>query len=187
MPLTFSKTWDQALVAVVVREAAKAEECYLSTVALKKILYFLQIAGVPMRYNFDLYHYGPHCDRVFHDLEMLLADGVLKDTSMRSAMHANYRLGPGAVALIETHALALAPHLKTIDTVIQAIRPIDLLHLEIITTLDYLYRYLKAGGGHGPWKDRVLKRFQEVKKDKFAAEEASDAYDSMARAGLVEL
>ena len=57
---------------------------------------------------------------------------------------------------------------------------------ELLATLDYLYRQLKAGGGPGPWKERVINRFLEVKKDKFSAEEVRAAYDSMVRAGLAE-
>jgi hypothetical protein len=49
-----------------------------------------------------------------------------------------------------------------------------------------LYREQKASGGPGPWKDRVVARFREVKQDKFPAEEISIAYDQMASLQLVE-
>ena len=45
---------------------------------------------------------------------------------------------------------------------------------------------LKAGGGSGPWKERVIDRFLEVKKDRFKRTEVSAAYDSMVNANLIE-
>jgi uncharacterized protein YwgA len=186
MPLLFSGTWEHALLAVTAREAAKSESGYLGRTALQKILYFLQIAGVPMRYAFDIYHYGPYCDRVSRDVELLLADGVLKDGSTSPTKYSNYRPDVGADELIESHASALLPHLNTINTVVQSLLPLEPNHLELLATLDYLYRQLRAGGGSGPWKDRVIRRFLEVKKDKFTVEEVSTGYDSMVRAGLAE-
>jgi hypothetical protein len=58
--------------------------------------------------------------------------------------------------------------------------------LELLATLDYLYRQIKAGGGSGPWKKRVIDRFMEVKRDKFQRTAVSDAYDSMVGANLIE-
>jgi uncharacterized protein len=187
MPLLFSGTWEHALLAVTAREVAKCGgACYLGRTALQKILYFLQIAGVPMRYAFDIYHYGPYCDRVFRDVELLQADGVLKDVSLSPAKYSNYRPDAGADELIELHASALGPHLETINTVVQGLLPLEPNHLELLATLDYLYRQLRAGGGRGPWKSRVIDKFLEVKKDKFPVQVVSDGYDSMVRAGLAE-
>lgn len=186
MPLLFSGTWEHALLAVTAREAAKTGEGYLGRTAIQKILYFLQIAGVPMRYAFDIYHYGPYCDRVTRDVELLLADGVLRDASTSPGKYSNYRPAGGADELIESQASVLGPHLKTITTVVQNLLPLEPNHLELLATLDYLYRQLRAGGGAGPWMDRVICRFREVKKDKFPVDEVRAAYDSMVRAGLAE-
>ncbi len=51
--------------------------------------------------------------------------------------------------------------------------------LELLATLDYLFRQLKAGGGQGPWKEKVIERFMQVKKEKFAREAVRAAYDSI--------
>lgn len=186
MPLLFSGTWEHALLTVTAQEAAKAGATgFLGRTAIQKILYFLQIAGVPMRYTFDIYHYGPYCDRVTRDVELLLADGVLRDASPFPAKYSNYRPGAGADDLLEAHTSALAPHLATIDAVVQGLLPLDPSHLELLATLDYLYRQMKAGGGSGPWKDRVIARFHQVKKDKFPPEQVEAGYDAMVRAGLI--
>lgn len=186
MPLLFSGTWEQALLAVTAQEAvASGGDGYLGRTALQKILYFLQIAGVPMRYAFDIYHYGPYCDRVSRDVELLLADGVLKDASTSPAKYSNYRPDAGADELIGSHASALKPHRETIGKVVRSLLPLEPDHLELLATLDYPYRQLTAGGA-GPWKERVVERFVQVKKDKFPVDEVRAAYDSMVRAGLAE-
>jgi uncharacterized protein len=187
MPLQLTGTWEHALLAATAQSAAESGDGgYLGRTALQKILYFLQISGVPMRYRFDIYHYGPYCDRIARDVELLLADDVLKDSSQSPEKYSNYRPSTGTEELIRSHASHLEPHKATITKVVQTLLPLQPEHLELLATLDYLFRQLRAGGGRGPWKDRVIARFMEVKKDKFPAQEVTAAYDSMVRADLIE-
>jgi hypothetical protein len=187
MPLQLTGTWEHALVAATAQEAAASGDSgYLGRTALQKILYFLQIAGVPMRYRFDIYHYGPYCDRITRDVEWLLADEVLKDTSSSPDRYSNYRPGPTADELIRPHAPTLEPHRRTLRKVVHGLFPLQPEHLELLATLDYLFRQLKAGGGQGPWKERVIIRFLEVKKYKFPVQNIRAAYDSLVQADLIE-
>jgi hypothetical protein len=88
--------------------------------------------------------------------------------------------------LIALHTLALEPYRKMITTVVQNLLPLEPNHLELLATLDYLYRQLKAGGEVGPWEDRVIDRLFQVKRGQFPLEEVRAAYESMVRAGLAE-
>jgi hypothetical protein len=186
MPLTFSGTRDQALITEAVRAAtANGDPGRLGRGALQYILYFLQQAGVPVRYTFDAYYSGPSCDRIFHDAERLVADGVLEDTSPHPEKYSNFR--PGAVdELLQLHAAALQPHLATIEKVVHVLLPLQDEHLELLVALDYFFRWLKAGGGPGPWKERVIERFLQVEKDKFPRAAVEAAYDAMVDANLLE-
>ncbi len=187
MSLQLTGSWEHALLAVTAQEAAAAGDSgYLGRTALQKILYFLYIAGIPMSYSFDIYHYGPYCAGISGDVEWLLADEVLKDTSPAPEKYSNYRPGPGADQLIGAHAATLEPYRATITRVVRTLLPLQPEHLELLATLNYLFRWLKAGGGQGPWKDRVIARFLEVKKGKFPLQEVTAAYDSLVRAELVE-
>ena len=48
-------------------------------IKLQKLLYFLQEGwGVPLGYDFVMYHYGPYCGQVDADLSLLSAAGVVK-------------------------------------------------------------------------------------------------------------
>jgi uncharacterized protein YwgA len=187
MPLQLTGTWEQAVLAATARAAAAhADKGYLGRTALQKIVYFLQLSGVPMRYRFDIYHYGPYCDRISRDVELLLADGVLKDISSNPEKYSNYRPADEADELLQSHAEALRAQQETIANVVQTLLPFEPDHLELLATLDYLYRQKRAGGGAGPWKESVIDRFMEVKKDKFQRAAVSAAYDSMVRAKLLE-
>src|ERR1700757_3431736 len=118
MSLELTGTWEQAILAATARAAAAhADKGYLGRTALQKILYFLQLSGVPMRYRFDIYHYGPYCDRVSRDVELLVADGVLKDISSNPDKYSNYRPAEAAEELLQSHATTLGTHQETINTV----------------------------------------------------------------------
>lgn len=187
MSLQLTGTWEQAVLAATARTAAgHADKGYLGRTALQKIVYFLQIASVPMRYRFDIYHYGPYCDRITCDVELLVADGVLKDISPTPEKYSNYRPADAAEELLQSHPAALQTHQETINKVVQSLLPLEPDHLELLATLDYLYRQKRAGGGSGPWKETVIERFMEVKKDKFPRTAVSEAYDSMVYANLIE-
>jgi hypothetical protein len=124
--------------------------------------------------------------RISRDVEWLLADDVLKDASSTPDKYSNYRPSTGADELIQLHAASLEPHRATIEKVVRTLLPLQPDHLELLSTLDYLFRQLKAGGGNGPWKERVIDRFMQVKKEKFAREAVAAAYDTMVRADLLE-
>src|SRR5262245_45632714 len=162
MPLLFTGTWEHAVLAATARAAAAhAARGYLGRTALQKIVYFLQLSGVPMRYRFGIYHYGPYCDRVTQDAELLIADGVLKDVSSNPEKYSNYRPAEQADELFQAHAAGLRAHQETINKVVETLLPLDPDHLELLATLDYLYRQKRAGGGSGPWKEGVIDRFLE--------------------------
>lgn len=185
MALQLTGTWEQALLAATVRSAGRNSDGFLGRTALQKILYFLQISGVPMRYQFDLYHYGPYCDAISRDVEWLVADGVLKDASP-IPRYSNYQTSDQASELLERHRTGLTKYQETVDTVVKALLPFKPDHLEILATLDYLYRQLRAGGGSGPWKGRVIERFLQVKRDKFPIEDVANTYDSLVDAKLLQ-
>src|SRR5205085_3370735 len=152
MSLQLASTWEHAILAATVRAAASAQNSgYLGRTGLQKILYFLQISGVPMRYKFDIYHYGPYCDRISRDVEWLVADEVLSDASTNPDKYSNYRPANSMQELLRQHSEGLGKYEKLIDDVVKSLLPIQPDHLEMLATIDYLFRQLKAGGGAGPW------------------------------------
>ena len=189
MTLLLTGRREHALLASVVQEASqRVEETggYLGRTALQKMMYFLQVRGVPMRYRFDIHYYGPYCDAISRDIEWLMADEVVVDGSNNKLKYSNYKPGPAIGELIALHGADLEPARPIIRAVVGTLLPLSPERLELIATLHYLYRDQKASGGPGPWKERVVSRFREVKHDKFPQDEVSKTYDQMAGAGLLE-
>jgi uncharacterized protein YwgA len=187
MPLQLTGSWEHALLAATAKAASEMPASgFLGRTALQKIVYFLQVSGVPMRYKFDIYYYGTYCDRIPRDVELLLADGVLQDDSNNREKYSNYRQGEAAEELLHLHKKELEQYRSVIQGVVNALLPLRPERLEVLATLDFLYRQLQAGGGKGPWKERVIDKFVEVKKDKFPRETVVKAYDSMVAIKLID-
>lgn len=186
--LLLTGTWEQALLAAVIQEACRAagqKGGFVGRTALQKLMYFLKRSGVPMSYRFDIYHYGPFCHEILRDAEWLQADGVIVDRTPDAEKFSNYAPGAALEELISAHAAEIERHRTLIRTVVGALVPMRPERLELIATLDYLYRSYAATGKPGPWKDTVVSRFLEIKGSRFSRQEVEAAYGSLCKAGLV--
>jgi hypothetical protein len=183
MELTFADTRDQALVALAIQKAS-AHSAYLGRTAVQKIVYFLKVADVPMDYRFEIYHYGPFSDALRSDIGWLLADEVISDRSDDPSTHSNYVPGPAFENLMGKYRDDLAHYENTIQAVVSALPLSNSKQMEMIATLDYLYRATKASHPSGPYRDTVISRFQEVKGEKFTKTDIECAYDDMMKAKL---
>src|SRR6516162_81045 len=117
MSLFLSRTWEHALLAKVVKEAAAVaqnEGGYLGRTAIQKVVYFLQVLGVPMRYRFEVFHYGPFCNAILGDLEWLIADEVITDSSQDTQKYSRYTPGPACGELIARHSAKLEEFDETV-------------------------------------------------------------------------
>jgi len=192
MTLLLADTKDQALLTMVIEEAQKTGadgRGYLGRTALQKIMYFLKVLEVPMSYRFDIHHHGPFCVDILNDAEILIADNVIKDESPDKAKYSDYKTSTSAKELLGKYSEDLDKHRGKVSTIVGAMVPLSPDRLELIATLDYAYRWVRATGGSGPWKKRVMQRFFEIKKDKkdkFPEQEVSQAYDSLVKAGLIQ-
>jgi uncharacterized protein YwgA len=189
MSLVLTKTWEHALLANVVKEAAavaQMEGGYLGRTAIQKIVYFLQVLNVPMRYRFEVFHYGPFCSSVLGDLEWLIADEVITDSAPDPSKYSKYTPGPACDELIGKHAAQLKEYDDTLKSTVKALLPLKPDHLELIATLDYAFRDTKATLGKKPARENVIARFREFKGTKFADHEIARTYDQLEAAGLFD-
>ena len=93
---------DQAILAEVVKRC-EALGHNPGRTALQKIAYFLKRQGIPMSYGFELYHYGPFCQEILWDAEMLTSLGVIVDTK-RTNGGSRYGVGKSFTSEIEQHS-----------------------------------------------------------------------------------
>lgn len=186
MSLLFTHSWEHALVAAVV-EAAKKDcpDCYLGRTAIQKLVYFLHVLDVPMSYKFRIHHFGPFCDELASAVDWLQADSVVVDEATTSK-YSNYAPGPNFGEIATSHGEDLEKHKETIDSVVGAMASLEPKELEVAATLDFAFRWVKARGDQGPWKDETIKKFKAIKKDKFSDVQINDWYESLMSAGLIQ-
>jgi uncharacterized protein YwgA len=186
MSLELRHRWEHALVAAVV-DAAKTScpSCYLGRTAVQKLIYFLQVHEVPMRYKFRIYHFGPFCDDIVSDLDWLQADDVICDAS-NDTRYSNFRPGDGWGELKEKYVEKLAEHQETIDDIVDALSDLDPHDLELIATLDFCFRWVQAQGRPGPRKAATIEKFKKIKKGKFTDDEIDEWYEVLVNAELIE-
>ncbi len=188
MSLFLTKTWEHALLAKVVKEAAEVaqkEGGYLGRTAIQKIVYFLQVLDVPMWYRFEVFHYGPYCNSILGEMEWLMADEVITDSSSNPDKYSKFTPGPACNELIAKHQAKLQKYEDTIKNTVRALLPLRPEHLELIATLDYAFREVKATLGKKPPKTNVIARFRDFKGDRFSEKEIEETYDSLESAGLL--
>jgi uncharacterized protein YwgA len=189
MALFLTGNRDQALLAMVIQEARQAADAqggFVGRTALQKVMYFLKAMGVPMGYRFDIHHYGPFCDEILRDTDWLITDRVIRDRSDNASRYSNYAPGEAITELLSRHKDVTEPYREVVRKVVRALIPLRPERLELIATLDYLYRRKRASGGPGPWKQSVITQFLDLKGDKFSPEGISQSYDAMVEVGLVE-
>jgi len=186
MNLTLTHRWEHALIAATVEAASKTcPDCYLGRTAIQKLLYFMNVLGVPMRYSFDIHHYGPFCPNVMHDVDWLVADNVIEDRSQESR-YSNYKPGQGWPELSERYRDKLDKYREKIEEVCNALTDLSPETLELIATLDFSYRWVRARGGKGPWKAAAVEKFKSIKKDKFEDEDIDTWYQVLVESELIE-
>lgn len=188
MSLMFTQTQDQAILAFAIKlaaEVATEKRRYVGRTAIQKIMYFLRVRGVPINYNFDIYHYGPFSEQILWDIDWLLADSVIQDKSKNTDKFSNYAPGNNLTELISLHKEKMQEVESTVQSVVKALIPLSPNDLELIATLDYVYRQEMAKGQTGNLKEQVVSRFREIKKDKFTPELVSRTFDMMAAANLI--
>lgn len=186
MSLVMPHRWEHALLAATVAEAARhCPDCYLGRTAIQKLLYFMKVLGVPMRYDFEIYHYGPFCGTIYSDIEWLTADDVINDTSNEDR-YSNYRPGTNWSDLETTFHDQLQKYDATIKDVVHALSDLRPNTLELIATLDFCFRWVHGRGGNGPWKEATIEKFLQIKKDKFDRAEIERWYQTLVDAGLIE-
>jgi len=185
--MDLSNTRDQALLTLVVDEAGRQLESsvgYLGRTAMQKIVYFLQVCGAPMRYRFQVHHYGPFCTHVLSDVDWLCFTGALEDRSADSTRYSDYRLGENGLALIDQFKGQLDPVRDTVRRVVSALLPLRPDQLELISTMHYVYRELQVALRRSPEPPEVIEQFKKYKGDKFSDELLSSTYDRLEKAGF---
>ncbi|RYZ88870.1 MAG: hypothetical protein EOP06_10210, partial [Proteobacteria bacterium] len=117
---------EHALLAEIVRLAHEkrlkdGKSGGIGRTALQKIVYFLKVLEVPMRYRFDIYTYGPFCASILTDTEWLEADEAIVDLSENQGKASSYSPGERVDELLELHRDFLNEHKKLVENVVKGL------------------------------------------------------------------
>lgn len=186
MCLLLEHRWEHALVGAVV-EAAKSAcpTCYLGRTAIQKLVYFLNVLNIPMQFKFRIHHFGPFCDELAGALDWLQADDIIIDKS-QNAKYSDFSTGGNWGDIKGRFQSELDQYQDTIKSVASALGPMDPNTLELIATLDFSYRWVRARGGDGPWRERTFQKFKEIKGEKFSLDEMSKWHVQLVNSRLIE-
>ena len=116
-------TLPETHLAIMARLVFQAPNSKLGRTQLMKLCYFLQeIEGVPMRYDFRLFNYGPFDSEVLSDLGSACSHNTLKEQTVTYHRGYGYEITPGESAgeLIEELEASNPQLTSQIDRVVKA-------------------------------------------------------------------
>jgi len=157
---------------------------FLGRTAIQKLTYFAQATGVPVPCSFEIYNYGPYSDQVKFNVDGLLADEILTDTSNNSCKYSNYRL-MNINTFPQELGKRVAPHREQIERVVKNLGNFRPEQLELIATLHFVHHRLESTLGKKPSEPTVIGEFHKIKRDKFDKGEVTGWYCALRNAGLV--
>jgi hypothetical protein len=158
----------------------------LGRTALMKLCYFLQtLRGVPLRYRFTLYSYGPFDSGVLSDLASAETLGGLRSEVVLYPGGYGYEIEPSGKAE-SLKALAvefLKRHESSIEWVTQQFGIFGSADLELLSTIVYVDREFDTAGRHVPFGD-LAQRVREV-KPRFSESEVGGKVADLLSKGLL--
>lgn len=176
---------DEALLATLVQEFQTNLTTYLGRTAIQKLTYFAKVLGVPFTYRFRIYYYGPYSEDLAYDADSLLVSGVLTDTSADSNRYSSFKLGRRADQVLDKYRKPVEQQRPVISRVVKTLGKLEPNDLELLSTLHFVDKSLKAGGNQNPSRADVIQAFKRVKGDKFSTDDVTSAYDAMQEVELV--
>lgn len=149
----------------------------LGKIQLQKLLYFLQESGVPLSYNYEIYHYGPYCFELASNLDSLNSSGVLDVTPDKTGYGYHISKGKFIDEFYGKDPAIITKYKKEIDFVINNFYPCNASEIELKATIHFVHKLLKESK-YPSSKDDVIKKVQEL-KPKFTPEYIAYCYDNL--------
>jgi|GEM_PF-423896 len=192
MSVVLCKEIDDAIVAYIVKKWSELSKVPLGRTIIQKICYFIKSIGVPLDYDFDMYHYGPYSQDLYYRIDDMVADKVVTDkktcnTANISNLKTNsskYILGDNADELLELYYKDVNKHTATIDSVIKVFSGFSPTQLELLSTIHYFHVTLSSFYNKPANKGEVIIKVKEAKGDKFEDNLISRAYDALREAEI---
>jgi uncharacterized protein YwgA len=194
MDILLCNRFDDAIVAYIVKRWNECSGVPLGRTIIQKLCYFVKSKGVPLDYDFDMYHYGPYSQDLYYRMDDMTADRVVIDGKAHSyanignvkAGSSKYVPGDNVEELLNIYNKDLNNYRETIDSVIEVFSEFDHTSLELLSTIHYFQTTLSSYYNKPAEKDEVIMKVKNAKGDKFKDDLISRAYDSLKGAGIFE-
>lgn len=129
---------DDALLAYLIKSWFEKNRMGMGRTLVQKLCYFLKARSVPLRFEFEIYHYGPYSQELFFEMDNLVADEVVLDQSTNPG-HSEYVPGPASEFLMDSFAPHLKEHRSGVDDVVQLFAGAKPAIMELLSTIHYQY------------------------------------------------
>jgi len=161
---------------VALTQNAKAR---LGKTQIQKLVYFVQDAGVPLEYKYEIYHYGPYSFDLSRDLSSLDGLGVLNIKSDPKGFGFDISVGKFA----EKFKLE-AKHQKKIEKVIDQFGLNTAAELEVKATIHFVYSVIKKKSATGKLRSEVIQKVGAL-KPRFTKDFIKNCYVNLEQASWI--
>ena len=148
---------------------------------MQKLVYLMELRGVPAGYRFRLYNYGPYSGDLAGDVSYIEAlEGVTVHFDYKRNV---YKIAPGQESgtLIQKAPEFLRMNRSVIDHVIEQFGRRSARDLELLATTAYLHKQFV---GHAFRREDLHEQVKAV-KPRFSDTEVSAAIDELVKEGYV--
>jgi uncharacterized protein len=142
-----------AIVGLVQNSPAR-----LGKTQVQKLVYFAQHCGMPLRYHYEIYHYGPYSFDLSHQLSSLDSLGVLRIQSDPDGYGFDISVGKFA------ERFKLEPrYQRKIDKVVSDFGSNTTAQLEVKATIHFVFSVLREKTSSSKTKPAVLQKVRALK------------------------
>ena len=152
------ENWGRFALIVDIAARFDAENITLGKTALQKVVFLLErVFGLDFEYDFTLYNYGPYCQDLDRDLEIV--QGYRGVTVQYDASYGGYRIKPSDLSedLLRRGRQATDDARSSLNQLISDYGRFTAKELELRSTIIYL------ASAHYVGEEDLMKRLKEVK------------------------
>ena len=184
MSIVLCNDRDDALLAYLIKTWSESNKKGMGRTLVQKVCYFLKARGTPLRFKFEIHHYGPYSEELFFEMDKLEADEIVLDLSPDDG-RSEYVPGPSSDVLIKSFSEDVGTHSSAIHDVVGLFTGAKPAVMELLSTVHYQYMYALRRDNRIPADGQVVELVTRVKKDKFGEELILDALRDMKKAWVL--
>lgn len=182
--IRFSTNKSDTFLAYIVKKWYEFTKKGVGRIQLQKLCYFSKAKGIPLSFEFKLYHYGPFSQEIYDNTDSLILDGILVDNEVKSG-RSEYIPGDSMEEFINQNSRDIEKYTSDLDFVVEQLEGLSPQRFELISTIHYSYRAKKDYYGQEPTKNEVITSSLKAKKGKYPKELIEDVYNLLQENGLL--